>query len=222
MESIAFYKIQLLLLWFLLVSGITYQVQSQSVPLKDGVYLISNQEQKEAITSKLQLSYNAVMMPNVKEQSQLWLFEQKENGSYTIKNQATDRFLEIRGARCSGKANVATWIHATKSSQRFILTKSDNGYQIAPEHCPQMTLSRSLNATGANVQLQYQEQSMTAQTWKLLPVKTNGNKPKKIPSSEIAIFPNPVHDVFSVKGLNFGTEVVLISMDGHIETTSVY
>lgn len=103
------------------------------------------------------------------DESQIWKFNQKSDGSYEIVNIASDRALDITDASDKDGANVAIHTKNDSDAQTFYIMEYNGGYRIVPKctsNLKAIDLADNKVEEGHNIQLYSAgEADNMAQTW---------------------------------------------------------
>ena len=69
------------------------------------------------------------------EENQLWNFERQSDGSYYIKNVASDLYLDVDNEETSNGTNIKIWEYSKATAQKWYIVKVDERYRLVPKHC---------------------------------------------------------------------------------------
>lgn len=104
---------------------------------------------------------------SVSDESQIWKFNQKSDGSYEIVNIASDKALDITDASDQDGANVAIYTKNDSSAQTFYIMEYNGGYRIVPKctiNLKAINLEDTNPSDGGRISL-YHAGNADAQTW---------------------------------------------------------
>ena len=93
------------------------------------------------------------------KENQLWNFERQNDGSYYIKNVASDLYLDVDDENTENGTNIKLYTYSKSSAQKWYIVKVDNRYRLIPKHCYEQGVRACLDIdtgateTGTNVHL---------------------------------------------------------------------
>ena len=96
---------------------------------------------------------------SVREQNELWNFERQSDGSYYIKNVASDLYLDVDNEETSNGINIKVWEYSKATAQKWYIVKVKDKYRLIPKHCYDNGIRKCLDidaggtSTGTNVHL---------------------------------------------------------------------
>ena len=84
------------------------------------------------------------------KENQLWNFERQNDGSYYIKNVASDLYLDVDDENTENGTNIKLYTYSKSSAQKWYIVKVDNRYRLIPKHCYEQGVRACLDIdTGA-------------------------------------------------------------------------
>ncbi len=195
---------------------------SQLIP--NGTYYLTSTQSNQRMRSRSRESHSAVMRnPSNYYYNQRWIFNHLGDNVYTIKNRSTNRYLEVRDARCTNGGNVMTWTSANDDHQKWkVVTNGSGTYSLKPMHCQQLALDRDGGRRNANVHVWEFDASNNNQKWQILPYgsRTRFTKdlmtPKVDESIIVKAYPNPATDFVQLSGIEKGDAVVIYDLQGNV------
>lgn len=150
---------------------------SQSEEVKPGVYYIQS-----ALPGRYMLDVagaseasgaNVQIYTSNKTAAQRWRVSLEDDGTYTICNVASGRYLDVSGGAATSGANVQQWKGNGSAAQRWRMKKSGSTYEIATAtgkgSSYVLDVKDALGRNESNVQI-YRSNGTTAQKWHLVPV----------------------------------------------------
>lgn len=135
--------------------------------ITNGTYYLASPYLNQNLVSTSSINHNAEMDDAANVSQQQWTFSHKGNNIYTIKNNNTNRFLEVPQKNCYNNANVGTWVSANNSHQKWKISKNGSLYILNPTHCSANALDREKGATDANVSIYPYSSSNNNQKWEI-------------------------------------------------------
>ena len=84
------------------------------------------------------------------KENQLWNFERQSDGSYYIKNVASDLYLDVDDEKTENGTNIKVYTYSKSSAQKWYIVKVDDRYRLIPKHCYEQGVRACLDIdTGA-------------------------------------------------------------------------
>ncbi len=87
---------------------------------------------------------------NLNDNTQIWKFEKQSDGTYYIKNYATDLYIDINNSEDNDEANVLQNTYTGSNSQKYYVMNYNGGYRFQPKHSQK---GRGLDANNNNIYL---------------------------------------------------------------------
>lgn len=108
--------------------------------------------------------------------AQKWKIEYDGEDSYTIKNAANGKSLDVAAAGVWNGTNVQLYTYNESAAQKWRLVKNDDGTYLIYSVCSgrALDITHGYSYNGANIQI-YQPNRTLAQKWFLVPTKTIDN-----------------------------------------------
>ncbi len=183
--------------------------------ITNGAYYITSTQSNQRLLSRALEQHSAVMHNPLNYNDQVWMFTHEGNNVYTIKNQGTNRFLEVPNAKCSDGVNVATWTNASGNHKKWKIVSNGTGvYGLQPMHCTNKGLDREKGALNANVTIWGYSKANNNQKWKII---SSNNKNLSLENTDdLTFYPNPTENVISIKGLSTNDVVIIYDLMGKI------
>ena len=117
--------------------------------------------------------------------SEMWRFTKQSDGSYTIQNFKTGKFLDAEDTGTAGGTNVITFEGNGGENQKWFLYKLSDGYVIRPAYTDLvLDVAGAAFESGTNIQL-YERNGSPAQIFSLYGDLSYGNP--KINDTEISV-----------------------------------
>jgi len=135
--------------------------------IANGTYYLASPYLNQNLVSTSSINHNAEMDDAANVAQQQWTFSHQGNNIYTIKNNNTNRFLEVPQENCYNNANVGTWVSANDSHQKWKISKNGSLYILKATHCSTNVLDREKGATDANVSIYPYSTSNNNQKWQI-------------------------------------------------------
>lgn len=177
--------------------------------ITNGTYFIESPISNLRLLSKTQENHDTKMGTSENFSEEVWVFNHIANNIYTIKNLATNRFLEVPSAKCENNTQVSTHLNFLEKNQKWKVVKNDeNIFGFLPAHCLTQGLDRSNDALNTNVITYSYDANNNNQKWN---IKALNNKDFK---SEIKMYPNPAKDTIKIVGLVIGDDIIIYDMKG--------
>ncbi|MBQ4822503.1 RICIN domain-containing protein [Aquimarina sp. MMG016] len=185
--------------------------------ITDGTYYITSTQSNQRIISRWREGHSAKMRNPRNNTDQRWVFNHLGDNVYTIKNRSTNRYLEVRNANCSNRADVMSWYSANDDHQKWKIMINESSFTILPIHCQQKALDRDGGLINANVQLWDFNSSNNNQKWNIIPYTSSRirfSKSDKHEAGEILMYPNPAGESVYLSGLDAGDKIKLYDLLG--------
>ncbi len=201
------------------VAGVTvHALSTQLIP--NGTYLITSSVNNQRLLSRALENHNAKMTNPGSFDDQKWIFSHIEDNIYTIKNKATNRYLEVPYARCYNGANVATWTDAIDTHKKWKIVKNGNElYAIKPLHCLENALDRAAGALDANAQVWLFNATNNNQKWRIIGDNTRSKNSITRETSDfdihnLIISPNPAREQLTLSNINNASLITVLDFTG--------
>ncbi len=191
--------------------------------IDDGIYFLESTTSNQRLQSEPYNNHLAIMFNPFFRKNQMWMFTHISNNIYTLKNEKTERYLEVPFAKCENGTAVSTYTRATGNHQRWKVVKNGSYYSLIPAHCANQGLDRNKGELNTNVITFFHEPSNANQKWKVTPISSN----KQIVPTEkaiatlqentdepITIYPNPTTEVLNFKGKIIGEKISIYTISG--------
>ena len=185
--------------------------------IANGTYTIESSVSSQRLLSRALENHTAIMINAGNYNDQKWVFTHLGNNIYTIKNNGTNRYLEVPYAKCENRVQVATYNAAFSNHQKWkVVTNGSGIYGLQPAHCLTQALDRNRGALNTNVHTYSYSQSNENQKWRIIPVGTtlksldNSFVEEKI----VTMYPNPAKEDVTVSGLEVGDEISIHDLQG--------
>ncbi len=150
--------------------------------INNGSYYIESPYLNERLETSSSSNHNGEMDGESSSNEQVWMFVHQGNNVYTIKNEATNRYLEVPAALCENQSNVGTWTSANGDHQKWLIEQNGSNYNLKPLHCTGKSLDRVAGASEANVVIHGSSSTNANQKWDI--VSINSSTP---PTGEVTI-----------------------------------
>ena len=154
------------------------------------------------------------------ENNQKWIFKHLGDNVYTIQNEQTQRYLEVRGALCANQSDVTTWASVAGENIKWKAIDQGNGiYSLKPMHCLSKALDREGGMTNSNAQLWDYTANNNNQKWKLIKVVNSQQNSLSRGANTIILYPNPATNKINLEGVNPGNQIIIYNILGTIVLT---
>ena len=107
----------------------------------NGTYNVKSKANNQHIIAPSSIDFD-VKMANAGTATDVWTFQHLGGGEHTIKNNVTNRFLEVQSAQCFNGANVKTWVSANSNHQKWKVFKEGANFFFLPVHCQTHALDK--------------------------------------------------------------------------------
>ncbi len=188
--------------------------------IANGTYYLTSTQSNQRMRSRSRENHSAVMRYPRNYNNQRWIFTHLGDNVYTIKNKSTNRYLEVRDARCTNGGNVMTWTSANDNHQKWkVVTNGTTVYALKPMHCQQLALDRDGGRTNANVHVWEFDASNDNQKWKILPYDNREQRIDDLSMSKevmVTVYPNPATDHIELAGIEKGDAILIHNLQGTI------
>lgn len=116
---------------------------------------------------------NAYLYKYLKKKSQVFYIKSYGDGTYTIRNMKSGKYLEVASGSSKNKANVRQNKKISNYRWRWYIVKTSSGYVIQASYSKKvMTVKNSKSANKTNVYM-YTYKSLSGQHWALVPYNTD-------------------------------------------------
>ena len=159
---------------------------------------------------------------------QKWIVAYQGNGQYTLVGVNSGKNLDVAALSTADGANVQIWASTGANNQKFTIKPTAEGYyRITAVHSGKaVDVSGASTANGANVdQWSYfgglnQQWQFTSVTSGQIAAAPGGELALELnvdeaSDNELSIYPNPVHDQFTVKLNGFSNDVTVTMFDAN-------
>ena len=182
----------------------------------NGSYQIESTQSNQRLLSRASEQHSAIMSNPYTFNDQVWVFDHKGDNVYTIRNLATNRFLEIPYARCGNGENVATWTDAEGDHQIWkVIQNGSNTFSLKPMHCVARALDRAAGAIDANVQIWDFNSKNNNQKWKIVSLNNRKSSTEE-KGKTLSVYPNPSKQEITVEGAKANDIVIIYDLMGKI------
>ncbi|TPN83376.1 RICIN domain-containing protein [Aquimarina algicola] len=201
------------------VNNITVTNPSSQL-IQDGAHYIVSTASNQRLLSRSLENHSARMSAPLNYNDQRWVFKHLGNNVYTIKNYATNRFLEVPYAKCENRTNVATWTDANDNHKKWKVVSNGSGvYGLQPMHCIDKGLDRERGEIDANVVIWEYSKTNNNQKWKIIPFNDKNFSLENM--CDILLYPNPAKNFVNVTGTIKNKEIIVYNLLGNIIKTKV-
>ncbi|UZO81624.1 RICIN domain-containing protein [Aquimarina sp. ERC-38] len=180
--------------------------------IANGTYFITSTLNSQRLTSNAKEKHNVRMVNPGSFDNQKWVFTHVGSNFYSIRNKASNRYLEVPFANCTNGSNVATWTDAKGQHKQWkVVRRGNQSFSIQPKHCLSKGLDRKEGSLNSNAQVWTYSVDNANQNWKIIKA---GNKDSSVLDADIPAFivsPNPVSNTLYLHHINEESKVVKIS-----------
>ncbi|WP_010522804.1 galactose-binding domain-containing protein [Aquimarina agarivorans] len=192
--------------------------------IANGLYQISNPFTNQSLLSRALENHRARMINTGNYADQRWEFVHLENNVYTIRNNGTQRYLEVSSARCSNGALVQTWTNANGNHKKWKIERNGANYTLKPNHCLSRALDVAGGARNANTHLWATNRNNNNQKWQITPIFSATASSAKIiddidnATDQPTVYPNPaiLGTDFTLGGITAGNQIDIFDNLGRL------
>lgn len=190
--------------------------------ISDGVYTIVSTTSNQRLLSNAQENHNVKMIDPGNNIDQRWVFTHLEDNIYTIKNQKTNRYLEVPFEKCENGENVATGPSVIGDHQKWkIISNGNKIYGFKPLHCQDKGLDRDGGGDGANTIIWNFNKSNKNQKWKVIPAGNRAIEGDITKEDVVRVYPNPAKNMITVKGISSGDRLLVYDILGKVNIHNI-
>ena len=184
----------------------------------NGTYTIESPTSGQRLMTSAAINHIAKMANASGSANQKWAIAHRGNNIYSVKNIATNRFLEVPYARCINNETVATYTEVLGDHQLWKIEANGNGvFALKPAHCLSRALDRTAGALNANGQIYDFSTGNGNQKWRLSASANRSAQPAlEAMDASVAIYPNPVEDMVHITGANPGDHITILNLLGKV------
>ncbi|KAA1247213.1 LamG-like jellyroll fold domain-containing protein [Aquimarina sp. RZ0] len=166
----------------------------------EGIFKIQNDANRQNVIAPDWNNFNSRMFRDLNANDQKWEFKHLGEGTHTIKNIGTGRYLQVDSPICIRNNNVSTQISATADHHKWIIKKIKSNYFLRPVNCDNFALDKSSNNNG-NVKLWSFNEDNNNQKFNLIPTSVQRELDDVSAVEKIDVYPNPTRET-----VNFNLE----------------
>ncbi len=182
----------------------------------DGAYYIGSTTSNQRLVSRPNDDDKTYMTNPSNRGIQKWIFTHQGDNVYTIKNQATEGFLEVPFAKCANNEQVATYTSALGDHQKWKISVNNSGnFILKPLHCLTQSLDRNFGRLNTNVITYSFNINNNNQKWEIIPVGARFDTTNSANlNTDILLFPNPTSEKVNIINLTIGQHITINNLTG--------
>ncbi len=199
-------------------------VNNSNQLLANGVYQITNPNTNQSLLARALENHEARVVNTGNFSDQRWVLEHQGNNVYTVRNQGTNRYLEVPASRCVNGALIQTTTSANGANRRWQIERNGADYALKPTHCLSRALDVAGGARNADVHLWFFNSNNNNQKWQIERIfNANSNGAKIISNTDVETnkliaYPNPaiLGENFTLEGLTLGNQINVMDSTGKL------